>query len=131
MEFDIFQIFEWENTVDNDDIDQVKTKFAAYFAPKRNVTYERYTFMKRIWKIGEPFDTYVTDLRNIIRTNITLMRVAVCCVYKSCSASRPTQSERNCFTLMSVKQSLYCLYYSSGHLQKQRNNRADNAECQC
>ena len=65
---DIIRTFEWENAVDKDDIDQVKTKFATYFAPRQNVTYERYTFMKRIQKLGEPFDTFVTDLRNLIRT---------------------------------------------------------------
>ena len=40
---DIFQTFEWENAVDKDNIDKVKTKFAAYFKPRRNVTYESTT----------------------------------------------------------------------------------------
>ena len=65
---DIYLTFEWANALDKDDIDEVKAKFAAYFAPRRNVTYERYKFVKRIQKVGEPFDTFVTDLRNIIRT---------------------------------------------------------------
>ena len=65
---DIYRTFEWANALDKDDIDEVKAKFAAYFAPRRNVTYERYKFMKRIQKVGEPFDTFVTDLRNLIRT---------------------------------------------------------------
>ena len=67
---DIFRTFELENVVDKDDNDQVKAKFAAYFAPRRNVTYERYTFMKCIQKVGEPFDTFVTDLTNLIRTYV-------------------------------------------------------------
>ena len=66
---DIDRTFEWANALDKDDIDEVKAKFAAYFAPRRNVTvYERYKFTKRIQKVGEPFDTFVTDLRNLIRT---------------------------------------------------------------
>ena len=65
---DIYRTFEWANALDKDDIDEVKDKFAACFAPRRNATYERYKYMQRIQKIGEPFDTFVTDLRNIIRT---------------------------------------------------------------
>ena len=42
---DIFRTFDWENVVDKDNIDLVKAKFAAYFAPRRNVTYERYKYM--------------------------------------------------------------------------------------
>ena len=66
---DIYRTFEWANALDKDDIDEVKAKFAAYLGPRRNVTlYERYKFMKRLQKVGENFDTFVTDLRNIIRT---------------------------------------------------------------
>ena len=65
---DIYRTFEWANPLDKDDIELVKGKFAAYFAPRRNVTYERYKFMKRVQKVGEPFDTFATDLRNLIQT---------------------------------------------------------------
>ena len=44
------------------------TMFAANFAPRRSVTYERYTFMKRVQNACQSFDTFVTDLRNIIGT---------------------------------------------------------------
>ena len=42
--------------------------FAANFAPRRSVTYERYTFLKRVQNACQSFDTFVTDLRNIIGT---------------------------------------------------------------
>ena len=45
---DIYRTFEWANALDKDDIEEVKAKFEAYFAPRRNVTYESYKFMKRI-----------------------------------------------------------------------------------
>ena len=64
----IYRTFEWANPLDKDDIELVKGKFAAYFAPRRNVTYERYKFMKRVQKVGVPFDTFATDLRNLIQT---------------------------------------------------------------
>ena len=47
----IFRMFGWENAVDKYDFDKVITKIAAYFATRRNVTYEWYKFMKHIQKV--------------------------------------------------------------------------------
>ena len=65
---DIYRTFEWANAADKDNIDSVKSKFEAYFAPRKNVTYERYTFMRRHQRASEPFDTFLTDLKNLIST---------------------------------------------------------------
>ena len=65
---DIYRTFEWANAADKDNIDSVKSKFEAYFAARKIVTYERYKFMRRHQRASEPFDTFLTDLKNLIST---------------------------------------------------------------
>lgn len=40
----------------------VKTKFTEYFAPKKNVIYERYKFNVRVQQSGENVNTFITAL---------------------------------------------------------------------
>ncbi|XP_072376376.1 uncharacterized protein [Diabrotica undecimpunctata] len=41
--------------------------FESYVTPRKNVVYERYLFYKRIQEEGEPFDHFLTDLKNKVR----------------------------------------------------------------
>ena len=51
---------------DKDDIEIVKAKFKAYFTPRVNETYERYKFLKRKQEQGETFESFLTDLKNLV-----------------------------------------------------------------
>ncbi|KAJ8885351.1 hypothetical protein PR048_011548 [Dryococelus australis] len=42
----------------------IKTKFNAYFAPKTNIMYERYLFNKITQAEGQPFNDFLTSLVN-------------------------------------------------------------------
>ena len=64
---DIDHSFEWVTAVDKNDIVIVKAKFKAYFRPRVNETYERYKFLKRKQEQGETFESFLTDLKNLVR----------------------------------------------------------------
>ena len=53
---------------DRDDIDVVVAKFREHCVGETNVTYERYVFNKRSQDTGESFDTFLADLRRLIKT---------------------------------------------------------------
>ena len=63
---DIYRSFEWVTAADKDDIEIVKAKFKAYFTPRVNETYERYKFLKRKQEQGETFESFLTDLKNLV-----------------------------------------------------------------
>lgn len=50
------------------DYDEVLKAFDDFCKPKKNELYERYVFNKRDQKEGESFDTYLMDLRCLVRT---------------------------------------------------------------
>ena len=58
--------FDWGSEAEKLDISQVKEKFARYFTPQTNVTYERYKFLQRDQELGETFDAFLMDLKNLI-----------------------------------------------------------------
>ena len=63
---DIYCSFNWGSEAEKHDISQVKQKFARYFRPRTNVTYERCKFLQRNQELGETFDAFLTDLKNLI-----------------------------------------------------------------
>ena len=63
---DVYRSFDWGSEAEKHDISQVKEKFARYFIPRTNVTYERYKFLQRLQELGETFDAFLTDLKNLI-----------------------------------------------------------------
>ena len=63
---DIYRSFECVTAADKDDIEIVKAKFKAYFTPRVNETYERYKFLKRKQEQGETFESFLTDLKNLV-----------------------------------------------------------------
>lgn len=44
-------------------IDEIKRRFAAYFTPKTNITYERYQFNRMVQLEGETFDEFLTKIK--------------------------------------------------------------------
>ena len=63
---DVYHLFDWGSEAEKHDISQVKEKFARYFTPRTNVTYERYKFLQKNQELGETFDAFLTDLKNLI-----------------------------------------------------------------
>ena len=63
---DVYRSFDWGSEAEKHDISQVKEKFARYFTPPTNVTYERYKFLQRNQELGETFDAFLTDLKKLI-----------------------------------------------------------------
>ncbi|XP_072380845.1 uncharacterized protein [Diabrotica undecimpunctata] len=57
--------------------------FESYVTPRKNVVYERYLFYKRIQEEGEPFDHFLTDLKNKVRN------CSKCEIFKSHNAKEP------------------------------------------
>ena len=50
------------------DVDKVTSAFQKHCVGEVNVTYERYLFNKRTQEAGESFDTFLSDLRKLVRT---------------------------------------------------------------
>ena len=67
---DAYSLFESLDFGDQDrnDIDVVIAKFREHCVGETNVTYERYVFNKRSQDTGESFDTFLADLRRLIKT---------------------------------------------------------------
>ena len=63
---DIFRSFEWATEIDKDGVEIVKEKFRIYYTPRINETYQRYKFIKRKQEQGESFDSFLTDLKNLV-----------------------------------------------------------------
>ena len=63
---DIYRSIEWVTAADKDDIEIFKAKFKAYFTARVNETYERYKFLKRKQEQVETFESFLTDLKNLV-----------------------------------------------------------------
>ena len=55
----------WENDEDQNKIEPVLNKFAAYCQPRKNVPFERYHFNQRVQEAGESYEHYRTALRKL------------------------------------------------------------------
>ncbi len=47
------------------DLQKVLDKFETYCQPRKNITFERFKFNSRSQNSGEPFDQYITSLRQL------------------------------------------------------------------
>ena len=62
----VFATFtEWASDTDQNKIQPVLQKFAAYCQPLKNVPFERYKFYSRMQESGESYDHYRTALRQL------------------------------------------------------------------
>ena len=52
---------------DSKNTDILFNKFAEYTAPKSNTVFSRCKFQERKQQQGETFETFVTDLRNLVK----------------------------------------------------------------
>lgn len=49
-------------------LDKIRQKFEDYCAPKKNVTFERYLFNSIEQKLGQSFDSFITELKKAVKT---------------------------------------------------------------
>ena len=56
----------WASDTDQNKIQPVLQKFAAYCQPLKNVRFERYKFYSRMQESGESYDHYQTALRQLV-----------------------------------------------------------------
>ena len=61
----MFLTFQWEREADQESLEKVIQKFGEYVQPKVNIAVERFKFNSRNQGVGEPFDQYVTVLRQM------------------------------------------------------------------
>ena len=63
----VFATFtDWASDTDQNKIQPVLQKFAAYCQPLKNVPFERYKFYSRMQESGESYDHYQTALRQLV-----------------------------------------------------------------
>ena len=63
----VFATFtDWASDTDQNKIQPVLQKFAAYRQPLKNVTFERYKFYSRMQESGESYDHHRTALRQLV-----------------------------------------------------------------
>ena len=59
---------EFASDDDREDLEKVGEAFQRHCIGEVNVTYERYTFNRRVQDVGETFDTFVADLRRLAKS---------------------------------------------------------------
>ena len=63
----VFTMFsDWASDTNQNKIQPVLQKFAAYCQPLKNVRFERYKFFSRMQESGESYDHYQTALRQLV-----------------------------------------------------------------
>ena len=63
----VFTMFsDWASDTNQNKIQPVLQKFAAYCQPLKNVRFERYKFYSRMQESGESYDHYQTALRQLV-----------------------------------------------------------------
>ena len=66
--YEIFQTFQFDDEAHRQDIRKVIDAFDNYCIGEINITYERYIFNRRNQDTSESFDTFLGDIRRLIRT---------------------------------------------------------------
>jgi hypothetical protein len=66
--YEVFQTFEFDEEAHRKDIQKVIDAFDKYCVGEINVTYERYMFNRRDQDTAESLDTFLNDIRRLIRT---------------------------------------------------------------
>ena len=61
----VFSTFSWANAGDSKKMGDVLAKLEEYCCPRQKVPFERYKFNMRQQAVGETFDHYVTELRQL------------------------------------------------------------------
>lgn len=62
--FDTFEMTNQERLV----YATVVAKFEEFCKPRKNTVYERFVFYQRVQRDGEPFDTFLMDIKRLVRT---------------------------------------------------------------
>ena len=66
--YETFQTMDFESEGDRSDIEKVIDAFERHCVGEVNVTFERYVFNRRMQDVGETFDSYMSDLRRLIKS---------------------------------------------------------------
>jgi hypothetical protein len=66
--YELFQAMHFAAAADREDLDKVVEAFQRHCIGEVNVTYERYTFNRRVQDVAETFDTFVADLRRLAKS---------------------------------------------------------------
>jgi len=66
--YELFQTLEFEDETHRKDITKIIGAFEKHCVGETNVTYERSIFNRREQDAAEPFDSFVADIRRLIRT---------------------------------------------------------------
>ena len=66
--YDVFQSMVFTDEAHRNDIDQVIRAFDDYCIGETNITYERYILNKRVQEPNEPFDSFMMELRCLIKS---------------------------------------------------------------
>ena len=66
--YDVFQSMVFSEESHRQDIDRVIKAFDDYCIGETNVTYERYLLNKRVQEPNEPFDSFMTELRRLVKS---------------------------------------------------------------
>ena len=64
----ISKSFTWVEEAHSKQLDKVLDAFTKYYKPKTIETYERFQFLRRKQKVGEPFGSFHTDLLRLVET---------------------------------------------------------------
>jgi hypothetical protein len=64
----IYDTFVFDPASDARKIDLVLDKFTAHFKPRRSGVFERFKFLRRHQLPGETFDSWLIDLRGLVKT---------------------------------------------------------------
>ena len=86
---------------EKDKLQVLKTKFKQYCEPKRNLSVLRYMFNSRSQKVDEPFDTYLTTLKSLVREcefgdiENSLLRDRIVCGVKDTKTREKLLQEEN------------------------------------
>src|ERR1043165_4868835 len=66
--YEAFQTMDFATEKDRSDIEKVIEAFERHCVGEVNVTYERYVFNRRMQDVGETFDSFMSDLRRLIKS---------------------------------------------------------------
>jgi len=66
--YEVFQSMDFATEGDRADIEKVIEAFERHCVGEVNITYERYVFNRRVQDVGETFESFLSDLRKLVRS---------------------------------------------------------------
>lgn len=66
--YELFETFEFASDEDRSDLTKIMDAFEAHCVGEVNVVYERYVLYQRCQENGESFDTFLSDVRRLIKS---------------------------------------------------------------